>query len=189
MVRLARARPGVRPLPPRDGEVVEIAPMRRRDVATVVAIEKDIFAEPWSAALYLTELAAHATRRYLVARAAGEVVGYAGCMLIVGEGHITTLGVDTAWQGRRIGARLLWRLVDEVRAAGATALTLEVRVSNAPAQRLYQWFGFAPVGIRRGYYPQTGEDGLIMWVHDVDSASYGARLEAIGRELGEGEGG
>jgi len=167
---------------------VEIAPMRRRDVATVVAIEKDIFAEPWSAALYLAELAAHATRRYLVAHAGGEVVGYAGCMLIVGEGHITTLGVDTAWQGRRIGARLLWRLVDEVRAAGATALTLEVRLSNTAAQRLYQWFGFAPVGVRRGYYAQTAEDGLIMWVHDVDSALYGARLEVIARELGEGEG-
>lgn len=186
MARLLRGKPGARPLPPRDGEAVEIAPMRRGDVATVVAIERDIFAEPWSAALYLAELAAHATRRYLVARAGGEVVGYAGCMLIVGEGHITTLGVDAAWQGRRIGARLLWRLVDEARAAGATALTLEVRVLNTTAQRLYQWFGFAPVGIRRGYYVQTGEDGLIMWVHDVDSALYGARLEEIARELGEG---
>jgi ribosomal-protein-alanine N-acetyltransferase len=189
MARLFRGKPGARPLPPRDGEAVEIVPMRRGDVATVVAIEADIFAEPWSAALYLAELAAHANRRYLVARAGGEVVGYAGCMLIVGEGHITTLGVDTAWQGRRIGARLLWRLAEEARAAGATALTLEVRVSNASAQRLYQWFGFAPVGIRKGYYARTGEDGLVMWVHDVDSAAYGARLAAIAGELGEGEGG
>ena len=183
---VTRRKPAARPLPPRDGETVEIAPMRRADVGRVVAIEREIFAEPWSAALYLAELANRATRRYLVARAGGEVIGYAGCMLIVGEGHVTTLGVDTAWQGRKIGARLLWRLVAEARDAGATALTLEVRVANTAARRLYTWFGFAPVGIRKGYYAQTHEDGLIMWVHDVDSALYGARLDAIAEVLGEG---
>jgi ribosomal-protein-alanine N-acetyltransferase len=183
VARLARRPRGAKPLPPRDGETVEIAPMRRQDVAAVVGIEREIFPEPWSAALYLSELAQRATRQYWVARSAGEVVGYAGCMLVAGEGHVTTLGVDTAWQGRRVGARLLWRLVVEARAAGATALTLEVRASNVVAQRLYRWFGFAPVGIRRNYYARTHEDGIVMWVHDVDSDDYGRRLVAIGSAL------
>jgi ribosomal-protein-alanine N-acetyltransferase len=77
----------------------------------------------------------------------------------------------------------LWRLVVEARAAGATALTLEVRASNAVAQRLYRWFGFAPVGIRRNYYARSHEDGIVMWVHDVDSDDYGRRLVAIGAVL------
>ncbi len=157
--------------------------MRRPDVAAVVAIEREIFAEPWSASLYLAELARRATRQYWVATSGGAVVGYAGCMLVASEAHVTTLGVDRAWRGRGIGARLLLRLVVEARAAGATALTLEVRVSNSVAQRLYRWFGFAPVGIRKGYYAQSHEDGLVMWVHDVDSDQYGARLDAIAAAL------
>jgi ribosomal-protein-alanine N-acetyltransferase len=179
-----RRAPAAKALPPRDGETVEIAPMRRKDVAAVVGIEREIFPEPWSVDLYLAELALRATRAYWVATAGGAVVGYAGCMLVAGEGHVTTLGVDAAWRGRRIGARLLLRLVIEARAAGATALTLEVRVSNVTAQRLYRWFGFAPVGVRKDYYARSHEDGLVMWVHDVDSDEYGARLSAIARTLG-----
>ena len=186
MTRLIRRHdPATRPAPPRDADIVDVAPMHRRDVASVVAIEREIFPEPWSAALYLSELALRTTRQYWVATANGEVVGYAGCMLIAGEGHVTTLGVDTAWQGRRIGARLLWRLVAEARAAGASSLTLEVRVSNVAAQRLYAWFGFAPVGIRKNYYARSNEDGIVMWVHDVDSDDYGARLSTIATALAE----
>jgi ribosomal-protein-alanine N-acetyltransferase len=180
-----RREPAPKAPPPAGGETVEIAPMRRHDVAAVVAIEREIFPEPWSAGLYLSELARRASRQYWVATSGGAVVGYAGCMLIVGEGHVTTLGVDRAWQGRRIGAALLWRLVAEARAAGATAMTLEVRASNLAAQRLYAWFGFAPVGIRKDYYAHSREDGLVMWVHDVDSDAYGAQLAAIAATLGE----
>ncbi|HXZ83500.1 MAG TPA: ribosomal protein S18-alanine N-acetyltransferase [Acidimicrobiales bacterium] len=187
--RLLRHRvPAATPLPPRDGEKVEIAPMRRQDVAAVVAIEREIFPEPWSAGLYLSELARRATRQYWVATSAGAVVGYAGCMLVAGECHVTTLGVDRAWQGRRIGAALFLRLVVEARATGATALTLEVRVSNLAAQRLYRWFGLAPVGVRKDYYAHSREDGLVMWVHDVDSQGYGAHLDAVARALGESTG-
>ncbi len=182
---IGRRVPGRRPPPPRDTETVDIAPMHRHDVADVVAIEREIFPEPWSAGLYLSELARRATRQYWVATSGGEVVGYAGCLLVVGEGHVTTLGVDPGWQGRRIGARLLLRLAVEARAAGATALTLEVRLSNVAAQRLYRWFGFAPVGIRKDYYARSHEDGLVMWVHDVDSDAYGAHLAAIARTLGD----
>ncbi|HLX78662.1 MAG TPA: ribosomal protein S18-alanine N-acetyltransferase [Acidimicrobiales bacterium] len=175
------------PLPPRNGEVVEITPMRRRDVPAVVAIEKEIFPEPWSQNLYLSELAQRSTRRYYVAISGGMVVGYAGCMLVVGEAHITTIGVAQAWQGRKIGARLLYRLVAEARDRGAETLILEVRVSNRPAQRLYEWFGFAPIAIRKNYYVETKEDGLVMQVVDTASDAYGERLSRIGKELNESE--
>jgi len=171
------------PEPPVGEVAVEIGPMRRRDVRSVVFIEERIFPRPWSSALYLSELAQPATRAYYVARAGGSVVGYAGCMLVAGEGHITTVGVAPAWQGRHIGMRLLHRLASDARAGGIEALTLEVRVSNRNAQALYHQFGFAPAGIRKNYYAEVNEDGLVMWAHGLQQADYGERLRAIAARL------
>jgi ribosomal-protein-alanine N-acetyltransferase len=68
---------------------------------------------------------------------------------------------------------------------GAGAISLEVRVSNWGAQRLYGRYGFRPVGIRKNYYQEIGEDALIMWVDDVKSPAYAARLEQIMQEAPE----
>jgi ribosomal-protein-alanine N-acetyltransferase len=73
-------------------------------------------------------------------------------------------------------------LATAARLAGASSLTLEVRVSNRNAQALYSKFGMAPVGVRKLYY--RDEDALIMWVHDIDSSLYAERLDAIREELG-----
>jgi ribosomal-protein-alanine N-acetyltransferase len=54
-----------------------------------------------------------------------------------------------------------------------------VRVSNDAAQSLYQRFGFAPAGVRKGYYAETGEDAIVMWVHDIGTDEYAARLAGI----------
>jgi ribosomal-protein-alanine N-acetyltransferase len=68
-------------------------------------------------------------------------------------------------------------------ADGCTGLTLEVRVSNDAAQAMYRRFGYAPAGIRKNYYSDEGEDGLIMWAHDVHLRAHGERLAAIDRRL------
>jgi ribosomal-protein-alanine N-acetyltransferase len=68
-------------------------------------------------------------------------------------------------------------------ALGVTDLTLEVRAGNTPAKLLYRRFGFAPVGIRRNYYPETGEDGIVMWAYGIDAAKYLARLDEIEARL------
>ena len=75
--------------------------------------------------------------------------------------------------------RLLVTLAQEAIARGATALTLEVRLSHHGAQRLYQRFGFKAVGVRKGYYADTGEDALIMWAHEVDQPEYAALLDRL----------
>ena len=62
-------------------------------------------------------------------------------------------------------------------------LTLEVRMSNSGAQALYQRFGFVPAGVRKGYYPETGEDALVMWANDIDTPAYAARLAAVERAV------
>jgi ribosomal-protein-alanine N-acetyltransferase len=66
---------------------------------------------------------------------------------------------------------------------GCANLTLEVRMSNSGAQALYQRFGFVPAGVRKGYYPETREDALIMWANDIETPEYAQRLADIERDI------
>ena len=102
-------------------------------------------------------------------------------MMSLGDGHVTTIAVDPEWQREGVGTRLLLALAREAIARGATALTLEVRLSHRRAQRLYQRFGFTAVGVRKGYYADTGEDALIMWAHEVDQPEFAALLDRLDR--------
>jgi ribosomal-protein-alanine N-acetyltransferase len=158
---------------------VGIAPMRRRHLRSVLRIESTVYPRPWSLGLFNSELSMRGSRCYRVAKVGPAVVGYAGLMHAAGEAHVTTLAVDPTWHRCQIGTRLLLALAHAAREWGCTGLTLEVRMGNAPAQDLYRRFGFAPAGVRKGYYAETGEDALVMWAHDVDGPAYAERLVEI----------
>ena len=158
---------------------VHIIPMRRRHVRAVLRIEQQVYPRPWTHSLFVSELALRSTRAYFVARSGRDVIGYAGLMMTLNDGHVTTIAVDPAWHRNKVGTRLLLALAQEAIARSATALTLEVRLSNHGAQHMYRRFGFVPVGVRKGYYPETGEDALVMWAHDVHLPDYQARLAAL----------
>lgn len=162
---------------------IVIAPMRRRHLRSVLRIEERTSTTPWSLGLLLAE-ARRPDRVYLVARDGSRVVGFAGLLFALTEGHVTTIAVDPDRQGDQIGTRLLLVLLREAIARGATDVTLEVRTSNEPAKALYRRFGLMPVGTRAGYYRNPDEDALVLWVHEVDSETYRRRLDAIERELG-----
>ena len=158
---------------------VRLSPLRRRHLRAVVRIEEECYPRPWSATLFLSEIAQRASRRYIVATIGPLVVGYCGLMLVGEEGHITTVSVDPAWHRRGVGTLMLLDTARAAPAHGVRHLTLEVRVSNAPAQVLYRRFGFAPVGVRKNYYAETGEDAIVMWARDIDTDDYGRRLDRI----------
>ncbi|MEY2569667.1 MAG: [ribosomal protein S18]-alanine N-acetyltransferase [Acidimicrobiaceae bacterium] len=158
---------------------VRITTMRRRHLRSVLRIENQVYPRPWSLGLFMSELALRTSRAYLVARVGPVVVGYAGLLMTDTDGHVTTIAVDPAWHRCGIGTRLLLHLSREALGMGATALTLEVRVGNDAAKGMYRSFGYSPAGIRKGYYIETNEDALVMWVHDVDGDEYRARLAAI----------
>jgi ribosomal-protein-alanine N-acetyltransferase len=162
---------------------VRISPFRRRHLRSVVRIEEEAYPRPWSATLFLSELAQRSSRRYTVGTIGPIVVGYVGLMIVEDDGHITTLTVDPGWHHRGIGTVLLLDVARAATGLGVRHLTLEVRVGNDPAQALYRRFGFAPVGIRKNYYAETGEDAIIMWVHDIDTPTYAERLAAIEARL------
>jgi [ribosomal protein S18]-alanine N-acetyltransferase len=158
---------------------VTIGPMRRRHLRSVIRIEQQVYPRPWSMGLFMSELGYHGSRVYLVARVGSTVVGYGGVMLVADDGHVTTLAVDPAWHRHRLGTRLLHALAVAAIDRGARNLTLEVRVSNDAAKELYRAFGFAPAGIRKGYYAETNEDAIVMWANDVDGHVYAERLAAL----------
>jgi ribosomal-protein-alanine N-acetyltransferase len=160
--------------------------MRHRHLRGVMAIERQVYSRPWSPNLFLAEMTEPNNRRYLVARLDRDIVGYAGLICYGEEAHITNIAVDPVHQRRKIASRLLYELIVNGIEMGAQAVSLEVRVSNWGAQRLYGRFGFHPVGIRRNYYQELNEDALIMWTDDVKSNAYARRLAKIVEELPEG---
>ena len=159
--------------------IVHVVPMRRRHLRSVLRIESQVYARPWSLSLFVSELALRTSRAYYVAKINGVLCGYAGLMVTDADGHVTTLAVEPAWHRNKIGTRLLLTLAREAIRRGACNLTLEVRVTNHGAQEMYRRFGFRPAGSRKNYYVETNEDALVMWAHAVDTPEYTLRLAEI----------
>ncbi len=156
--------------------MAEISLMRHSDLIDVVPIERLCFGDRWSVQAFANELENPAST-YFVARENGKIVGYAGFWLILDEAHITTIATHPQWQRRSIGEQMLLALIDAAASKGAKWLTLEVRASNASAQRLYAKYGFTALGRRRGYYQDDGEDALVMWTENIWDAANRERLE------------
>jgi [ribosomal protein S18]-alanine N-acetyltransferase len=166
---------------------VVLREMRWWDIDRVLELERILFPEDaWSAGLFWSELAhtrgSGATRRYIVAeeqdagraafgapgageRGAGDgrtLVAYGGLAAVGGTGDVQTIGVLPSHRGTGLGARLLGELLAAAAGFSCHEVLLEVRVDNAPAQRLYERFGFTRIGLRRGYYQPGNVDALVM---------------------------
>jgi ribosomal-protein-alanine N-acetyltransferase len=158
---------------------VEIGPMHVDDLLQVQAIERASFTTPWPAHAYRSELETNRLASYVVARAGGQVVGYGGVWLMVDEAHITTFAVHPDWRRQGIGDRLLIALLDVALQRGAREATLEVRLSNVAARRLYEKWGFRPAGLRPRYYTDDNEDALIMTTPPLDAPAWLDRISRL----------
>ncbi|MEU6777287.1 ribosomal protein S18-alanine N-acetyltransferase [Streptomyces sp. NPDC046759] len=145
--------------------------MRWWDIDPVLELEKDLFPEDtWSRGMFWSELAhsrgAEATRRYLVAEdetdGTPRIVGYAGLASSGDQADVQTIAVARGHQGTGLGARLLAELLRAATAFECHEVLLECRVDNVRAQKLYERFGFEPIGFRRGYYQPGNVDALVM---------------------------
>lgn len=185
--------------------------MTAEDVATVAEVEKIVFTLPWSATAFMYEVRSNPSAEYLVLRYAPWVreswenrvlprpvrrllhstksdpslLGYGGFWRILEEAHICTLAVRPEWRGRGLGELLLASLIERAMEHEAGVITLEVRASNMKAQNLYQKYGFAVVGRRKGYYSDDGEDALIMTTETVTTPEYQARFQQLTGQLRE----
>ncbi|MBQ7655197.1 MAG: ribosomal protein S18-alanine N-acetyltransferase [Clostridia bacterium] len=135
--------------------------MTLNDVDGVHAIEAATFAKPWKREDFVKEMTTNTCARYVVAEAAGEIVGFAGAWIVLDEAHVTNIAVKQPYRGQGIGKALTEALLQYAANLGVVYATLEVRRSNEIAQNLYKALGFEYVGIRKRYYEDNGEDAFL----------------------------
>jgi [ribosomal protein S18]-alanine N-acetyltransferase len=141
------------------------------DLDGVIAVDDTSFDRPWTRAMYEADLAnSSVTRIYVIRTAEFHVAGYCSAWLLVPELHINNLAIRPECRRRGLATFLLERVLDAAIAEGATRATLEVRRSNHAARALYQGLGFRVRGVRRDYYTDPVEDGLILWREPAQSA-------------------
>jgi len=175
---------------------VELRRMRWWDIPGVILLEHAAFPDDaWSVGMFWSELAEAGSRYYLVAEEYGaaqdtphaphaqdspyapdsphapdegpDLIGYAGLLAGIGEAEVLTIAVDPKREGRGLGAVLLTELMREAARRDCDDVVLEVRVDNERAQQLYRRFGFAGIGVRKGYYQPMNIDALVMRSSDV----------------------
>ena len=174
-----------------------IQPMRWEDVPAVMTIERESFPLPWSNYTYRHELTENTHSHYIVVRprhtsaskrawwrqflwpASPVLVGYGGFWLVVDEAHISTLAVAPQWRGHGLGELLLAAMIEQAIGMKAVMVTLEVRVSNTVAQKLYTKYGFVITGTRPRYYRDNDEDAHIMTVEAAASDEYRRRFAGL----------
>ena len=143
---------------------VEIRKLQLRDLAAIEEIERRSYRTPWSRSMFAGELAKPSS---LCLGAFGEeperLVGYLIISRYVDAWHVMNIAVDVDYRRRGVATALLDRLFELTAGDGRRGYTLEVRVSNGDAIRLYERMGFKARGVRRGYYTDNREDALIMW--------------------------
>jgi ribosomal-protein-alanine N-acetyltransferase len=141
---------------------VQIRTLELADLGAIESIEQRAYPTPWSRSMFASELA-KPTSICLGAFEGSELVGYIVNSRYVDAWHVMNVAVDPDRQRRGIATALLEHLFDLTREDERRGYTLEVRVSNEDAIRLYEKLGFESRGLRRGYYTDNREDALIMW--------------------------
>ncbi|MBV6457601.1 MAG: Ribosomal-protein-alanine acetyltransferase [Fimbriimonadaceae bacterium] len=148
------------------GVPIRIVPFNEHHLSQVLALEVAVHGSPWSERGFRNELEnPHSV--FVVAALDDEVIGYAGLWKVIDEAHVTNVVVDPTYRRRGIARQLISHILRQARDAGIRCATLEVRASNDAARLLYEGFGFVVTNRRRRYYPDNGEDALLMWLHDL----------------------
>lgn len=144
--------------------MIQVVPMEEAHIDGVLEVEESTFSIPWTRGDFEREVRENAMAIYFVAvEDGGRVVGYAGMWHVITEGHITNVAVLDEYRRQGVGAMLMDKLDEIAIEREMIGLTLEVRMNNTAAQKMYHKYGFKVEGIRKNYYIDTREDAVIMW--------------------------
>ncbi len=135
--------------------------MLEDDLEEVMVIERESFSTPWSRHSFLRDIRKNTDSIYLTAYQGRSIAGYIGVWLLRGKIHITNLAVAGKCRRQGVATRLVNEIINMARIFGIRMITLEVRVSNWPAIKLYEKLEFVPTGYKTRYY-SNNEDALIM---------------------------
>ena len=148
--------------------MVEFRRLKLRDLNAIEVIERSSYPTPWSRSMFAGELAKPSSICLgAIEGEKEELVGYLIISRYVDAWHVMNIAVADEHRRRKIATRLMERLFEITSSDGARGYTLEVRVSNEAAIKLYESLGFKARGVRRGYYTDNREDALIMWKDPV----------------------
>jgi [ribosomal protein S18]-alanine N-acetyltransferase len=159
--------------------MLTVQPLTATSLSAAVTLDEQVFGGFWSSASYCKELS----------RASSDLVGIwvpeqpsillaMGCTwFVVDETHVVLLAVHPDYRQRSLGLAILVELLHLAHQRGAHYATLEVRTSNNTAIKLYQKLGFTVAGCRPHYYPQTGEDALVLWRSGLQSTAFTQQLQ------------
>jgi ribosomal-protein-alanine N-acetyltransferase len=142
---------------------VDLRRLEARDLEVVEAIERDSYPTPWSRSMFDAELRKPSSLALGAFTEEDVLVGYAFVSRYVDAWHVMNVAVIDEFRRRGIASALLERLFDVTATDPRRGYTLEVRISNTGAIKLYEQLGFEARGVRRGYYTDNREDALIMW--------------------------
>ena len=148
---------------------LELRRLELGDLEAIERIERASYRTPWSRSMFASELAKPSSLSFGAVDETGALVGYLVLSRYVDAWHVMNVAVAPEKRRQGIASALLHRLLELTKDDSLRGYTLEVRVSNLGAIRLYERFGFRSNGVRRGYYTDNREDALIMW-RDADSA-------------------
>ena len=150
--------------------MIEIRRLTLSDLDDIEGIEKRAYPTPWSRSMFAGELAKPSSI-CLGAFDAENLAGYLIISRYVDAWHVMNVAVSPEYRRRGIATLMLDHLFELTAGDGRRGYTLEVRVSNTDAIRLYERVGFKARGIRRGYYTDNREDALIMWKDPLPGAA------------------
>ena len=128
----------------------------------LAAIECAVFSHPWSAEAL--QLLCGDTAFGFAVTEGGVPVAYGGMLTVLDEGQITNIATLPAFRRRGLAHAAFSALLDLARERALASVTLEVRVSNAPAIALYQRLGFTELGRRKNFYTKPTEDAIVMGI-------------------------
>ena len=143
---------------------VDLRKLELRDLNAIERIERESYPTPWSRSMFAGELAKPSSLSLgAFEPGGGLLVGYLVISRYVDAWHVMNVAVTPSHRRRGIARALLERLFEVTASDERRGYTLEVRVSNEGAIKLYESLGFVSRGVRRGYYTDNREDALIMW--------------------------
>ena len=149
-------------------DLFTIRPMQREDLAMVSSLDKLSFTEPWPKNTFAYELTTSYSICQVAVDLSGNVLGAIVVWLVVDEAHVATIAVHPDHRHKGIGAALLANALIIAAHRGALTSLLEVRVSNLPALKLYERFGYLVDGVRKNYYQDNLEDALLLTLPNLD---------------------
>lgn len=144
-------------------EDIIIRQATNEDLKQISEVETLCFESPWSFDMLYHDICANDLTVYMAVEKDGKVIGYGGMWIIIDEAHITNVCIHPDYRRKGYAKALMAALAEKSEKMGANSMTLEVRVSNHEAIKLYNRCGFHINGLRKKYYSNNGEDAYIMW--------------------------